>query len=63
MKYQFMRFPGGKAKAVTFSYDDGFRSDLRLLETMGRYGIKGTFNITGGILKAQPGESFLTVGG
>ena len=62
MKYQFMRFPGGKAKAVTFSYDDGFRSDLRLLETMGRYGIKGTFNITGGILKAQPGESFLTVG-
>ena len=62
MKYQFMRFPGGKAKAVTFSYDDGFRSDLRLVETMNRYGIKGTFNITGGVLNAQPGGSFLTVG-
>lgn len=28
MRYRLMRFPGGKAKAVTFSYDDGDRGDL-----------------------------------
>ena len=61
MQYRFMRFPGGKPKAVTFSYDDGFRTDLRLLEIINRYGIKSTFNITGGVLKAQPGGDFLTV--
>lgn len=30
MRYRFLRFPGGKDKAVTFSYDDGFRYDIRL---------------------------------
>ncbi len=61
MKYQFMRFPGGKAKAVTFSYDDGVRADLRLIETMNRYSIKGTFNLAGWVLNAQPGGNRLTV--
>ena len=28
----FMRYPGGKAKAVTFSYDDGIPQDKRLAE-------------------------------
>ena len=27
-----MRFPGGKAKALTFSYDDGIEQDIRLIE-------------------------------
>lgn len=39
------RFPEGKPKAMTFSYDDGIPSDLRLIELMKKYGIKGTFNI------------------
>lgn len=45
MGYRFMRFPEGKAKAVTFSYDDGNKSDIRLAETLTKNGLKGTFNI------------------
>lgn len=41
----YMRFPQGKAKALTLSYDDGIRQDLKLIEIMNKYGIKGTFNI------------------
>lgn len=45
MRYRFLRFPEGKTKAVTFSYDDSRRPDIRLSEVMTNYGIKGTFNI------------------
>lgn len=45
MKYRFMRFPGGKAKAVTFSYDDGCRQDLRTAQVFDKYGLKCTFNL------------------
>ena len=45
MKYCFLRFPGGKMKALTLSYDDGVREDIRLAQTLDQYGIKGTFNI------------------
>lgn len=45
MKYCFARFPGGKPKAVTLSYDDGSRHDLKLLEIIDRYGLKCTFNL------------------
>ena len=27
---KYMRFPDGRSKALTFSYDDGVRADLRL---------------------------------
>ena len=50
MHYRFLRFPGGKPKAVTLSYDDGWRSDLRLVEIINRYGIKCTFNINSGMM-------------
>ena len=40
----FMRYPGGKAKAVTFSYDDGVQQDKRLAEIFDKYGMKATFN-------------------
>jgi len=45
MNYYFLRFPEGKTKAVTFSYDDGCRADLKLAETLNKYGLKCTFNI------------------
>ena len=45
MRYRFLRFPGGKFKAVTFSYDDGCRADLRLADILTARGLKGTFNI------------------
>lgn len=44
MKTVFMRYPGGKAKAVTFSYDDGVPQDRRLAEIFDKYGMKCTFN-------------------
>lgn len=46
MKYIFLRFPNGKAKAVTLSYDDGSRHDIRFSNTISRYGLKCTFNLT-----------------
>ena len=42
---KYMRFPEGKAKAATFSYDDGVKSDLRLLKIFAKYGVKATFNL------------------
>ncbi len=44
MRYVFMRFPGGKSKALTFSYDDGVPQDKRLAELFDKYGMKATFN-------------------
>lgn len=49
----FMRFPGGKKKALTLSYDDGTRQDIRLIGMMKSYGLKGTFNISSGILAPE----------
>ncbi len=45
MVRKIMRYPGGLAKAVTISYDDGVQQDIQLLELMKKYGIKGTFNL------------------
>ena len=44
-RYTFLRFPEGKMKAVTFSYDDGCRADIRLVALLDKYGLKGTFNV------------------
>lgn len=44
MRSIFMRYPGGKAKALTFSYDDGVQQDKRLAELFDKYGMKATFN-------------------
>lgn len=45
----FMRFPGGKRKALTLSYDDGVEQDIRLIDIMKKHGLKGTFNINSGL--------------
>lgn len=57
MRYRFMRFPDGKSKAVTFSYDDGCDADARLIEVINRYGIKCTFNLNGDRLRNGAGLS------
>ena len=46
----FMRFPGFKRKAVTLSYDDGVIFDEQLINIMRKNGLKGTFNISTGLL-------------
>ena len=53
MRYKFLRFPGGKPKAVTFSYDDGVREDIHLVEIIIRHGIKCTFNLNNDIMRGE----------
>ena len=49
MNSLFMRFPDGRPKALTLSYDDAVGEDVRLIEIMKKHGLKGTFNINSGI--------------
>lgn len=59
-----MRFPEGKAKVFTMSYDDGVYQDIRLIEIMNKFGLKGTFNISGGLISendATDGYQHLSV--
>ncbi len=46
-------FPGGKHKVLTMSYDDGRLEDRRLVELFNRYGIRGTFNLNGGLPRPE----------
>lgn len=48
-----MRFPGGKPKAFTTSYDDGVQQDVRLIEIMRKNGVHGTFNLNSGCFAAE----------
>ncbi len=57
MRYKYLRFPGGKPKAVTFSYDDGCFADERMAKTLAKYGLKGTFNLNGFGWKKDTGLS------
>ena len=43
-----MRLKDGKTKVLTLSYDDAGFQDIRLIEIMDTYGIKGTFNVNSG---------------
>ncbi len=45
----YMRFPGGKPRAVTLSYDDCVVQDIRLIEILNKYGLKATFNLNSGL--------------
>lgn len=48
-----MKLKDGKTKVLTLSYDDGVFQDIRLVEIMGRFGIKGTFNLNSGSYFAE----------
>ncbi len=48
MAQVFMRFPGGKQRALTFSYDDGVEQDVRLIEIFKKHGLRATFNLNSG---------------
>ena len=45
MQHRHLRFPDGKFKAFTMSYDDGWPQDKRFSDIITPYGIKATFNI------------------
>ena len=44
-----MRFPGGRVRAFTMSYDDGVEQDIRLISIMKKRAVKGTFNLNSGL--------------
>ena len=46
-------FPKGLKKAFTLSYDDGCYDDLKLIEMMKKYGVRGTFNVSSGITRPE----------
>ena len=50
-------YPGGKRKAFNITYDDGVTQDLRFVELMNRYGLKGTFNLNSQLM--QTGFSWI----
>jgi len=49
MVTRYLRFPGGKSKALTFSYDDGVSEDIRLVNIFRATGMRATFNINSGM--------------
>ena len=56
MVERFLRFPGGKAKALTFSYDDGVQEDIRLVEIFRKNGMRATFNLNSGMFGHDNGR-------
>ena len=58
---QFHIFPGGKRRIVTFSYDDGNVNDIRLVELLNRYGVKGTFHLNAVNYLGISGEEKLSI--
>ncbi len=56
----YMRFPGGKAKCLTLSYDDGVINDRRLLALMNEKGLKGTLNLNSGLYEDREFDDYRT---
>ena len=46
-------FPGGKSKAFNVTYDDGVLQDVRFVELLNKYGLKGTFNLNSGLMENE----------
>ena len=47
------RFPGGKEKVLTLSYDDGVEQDMRMVELLQAAGVKCTFNISANLFSPE----------
>lgn len=45
-------YPGGKDRAFNITYDDGVTQDLRFVELLNRYGLKGTFNLNSELMRS-----------
>lgn len=46
-------YPGGKAKVFTVSYDDGVLQDVRFVELLNKYGVRGTFNLNSRLMRDE----------
>ena len=48
-RFDTLRFPGGRSRAFTLSYDDGVTQDRRLAALLRDCGLKCTFNLNSGL--------------
>lgn len=46
-------YPNGKSKAFNITYDDGVLQDIRFVNLLNKYGIKGTFNLNSLLMKQE----------
>lgn len=46
-------YPNGKPKAFNVTYDDGVLQDIRFVELLNKYNLKGTFNLNSGLMKNE----------
>lgn len=46
-------YPQGKAKAFSVSYDDGVLQDVRFVNLLNQYNLKGTFNLNSGLMENE----------
>ncbi len=53
----YLRFPDGRPKALTLSYDDGVTQDARLMKTLVQYSLKCTFNLNSGLFYPEDGQN------
>lgn len=46
-------YPGGRPKAFNITYDDGVLQDVRFVQLMNRYNLKGTFNLNSQLMEQE----------
>ena len=46
-------YPNGKRKAFNITYDDGILQDVRFVELLNKYNLKGTFNLNSELMKQE----------
>lgn len=46
-------YPFGKSKAFNVTYDDGVLQDVRFVELINAYNLKGTFNLNSGLMENE----------
>lgn len=58
---QFHVYPGGKKRIVTFSYDDGHDTDIRLIELFNKYSVKSTFHLNSDMYVGKTEEELVKI--
>lgn len=46
-------YPNGKAKGFNVTYDDGVLQDIRFVDMLNKYHLKGTFNLNSGLMENE----------
>ena len=46
-------YPQGKTKAFNITYDDGILQDVRFVELLNKFGLKGTFNLNSQLMEEE----------